>query len=289
MVASADHDFPVRGHGVGRDQRSPGTRARQVLVVAQDGRPGHFASVQAAVDAVPAGRGPVTIIIEPGTYWGQVYVPASKPDLTLAGATGNPGDVTWSTTSRTARSRRTATSTAPTAAPPCRSPGTGSPPTASPCRTPSTPRRTRRSPHPRRWRSRRWPTGWCSPRDRLLGIQDTVFASSYADPFTPAECFAPGRPARHLPARAGQPAAVPAALRRRLHLRGRGLPVRVRHGRVRPGHDRHPRPSGRHGERAGHGAGAEVRVPDHAQPIVNSPATWPRAATTWAGPGSTPG
>jgi len=31
-------------------------------------------------------------------------------------------------------------------------------------------------------------------RDRLLGIQDTVFASSYADPFTPAECFAPGGP-----------------------------------------------------------------------------------------------
>ena len=32
-------------------------------------------------------------------------------------------------------------------------------------------------------------------RDRLLGLQDTVFASSYADPFTPAECFGPGRPA----------------------------------------------------------------------------------------------
>ncbi len=65
----------------------------RVLVVAQDGRPGHFASVQAAIDAVPAGRGPVTIRIEPGTYWGQVYVPASKPGITLAGATGNPRDV----------------------------------------------------------------------------------------------------------------------------------------------------------------------------------------------------
>jgi pectin methylesterase-like acyl-CoA thioesterase len=43
--------------------------------------------VQAAVDAAPAGT-PVTILIEPGTYWGQVYVPASKPGITLAGATG---------------------------------------------------------------------------------------------------------------------------------------------------------------------------------------------------------
>jgi len=33
----------------------------RVLVVAQDGRPGHYGSVQAAIDAVPAGRGPVTI------------------------------------------------------------------------------------------------------------------------------------------------------------------------------------------------------------------------------------
>jgi hypothetical protein len=36
----------------------------------------------------------VTILIEPGAYQGQVYVPASKPGLTLAGATGNPASVT---------------------------------------------------------------------------------------------------------------------------------------------------------------------------------------------------
>lgn len=30
--------------------------------------------------------------------------------------------------------------------------------------------------------------------DRFIGIQDTVFASSYADPFTPQQCFAPGGP-----------------------------------------------------------------------------------------------
>jgi Pectinesterase len=79
---------------------APGTawagavRRHHVLVVAQDGRPGTFASVQAAIDAVPPGSEPVTIRIEPGTYWGQVYVPASRPDLTLAGASGNPADVT---------------------------------------------------------------------------------------------------------------------------------------------------------------------------------------------------
>ncbi len=32
----------------------------------------------------------MTIVIEPGTYWGQVYVPASKPGITLVGATGDP-------------------------------------------------------------------------------------------------------------------------------------------------------------------------------------------------------
>lgn len=76
---------------------APGARVagHRVLVVAQDGRPGHFASVQAAIDAVPpGGRAPVTIRIEPGTYWGQVYVPPAKPGITLLGATGHPGDVT---------------------------------------------------------------------------------------------------------------------------------------------------------------------------------------------------
>ena len=71
----------------------PGLPPR-VLIVGQDGRPGEFTSVQAAIDAVPSGAGPVTIVIEPGTYQGQVYVPASKPGITLTGATGNPRSVT---------------------------------------------------------------------------------------------------------------------------------------------------------------------------------------------------
>ena len=56
-------------------------------------------------------------------------------------------------------------------------------------------------------------------RDRLLGLQDTVFASSYADPFTPARVLRPGRPARHLPAGLHRAAARPAVVLRRLHLR----------------------------------------------------------------------
>ena len=55
---------------------APGTawagaaRRHHLLVVSQDGRPGTFGSVQAALDAVPPGSGPATILIEPGTYWG---------------------------------------------------------------------------------------------------------------------------------------------------------------------------------------------------------------------------
>jgi len=42
--------------------------------------------------------------------------------------------------------------------------------------------------------------------DRFLGIQDTVFASSYADPFTPEQCFAPGGPpATSVPGQASPP------------------------------------------------------------------------------------
>ena len=78
---------------------APGTawagaaRRHHLLVVSQDGRPGTFGSVQAALDAVQPGSGPATILIEPGTYWGQIYVPASEPGITLRGVTGNARDV----------------------------------------------------------------------------------------------------------------------------------------------------------------------------------------------------
>ncbi len=60
----------------------PGTRS---LVVAADGS-GDFASIQGAVDFVPAGNtAPVTIAIKPGTYQELVYIGANKPFLTFRG------------------------------------------------------------------------------------------------------------------------------------------------------------------------------------------------------------
>ena len=63
-----------------------------VLTVAADGT-GQYASVQAAIDAVPAGSDPHTIMIGKGDYYEAVDVPATKKHLTLQGATGNPDDV----------------------------------------------------------------------------------------------------------------------------------------------------------------------------------------------------
>src|SRR5439155_9758546 len=64
-----------------------------VLVVDQSGK-GDYTTVQAAVDAAPAGsRRPVTIIVDKGTYHEVVSVPADKPNLHLIGATGTATDV----------------------------------------------------------------------------------------------------------------------------------------------------------------------------------------------------
>ncbi|XVV09703.1 pectinesterase family protein [Actinoplanes sp. CA-131856] len=60
------------------------------VVVAADGT-GDFLSVQAAVDAAPAGE--VHIGVRPGVYHGQVVIPASKPGITLYGLGRRPRDV----------------------------------------------------------------------------------------------------------------------------------------------------------------------------------------------------
>jgi pectin methylesterase-like acyl-CoA thioesterase len=53
-----------------------------------------YTSVQAAVNAVPDDSStPYTILIDAGTYNETVTIPATKQDLTLEGATGNPGNV----------------------------------------------------------------------------------------------------------------------------------------------------------------------------------------------------
>src|SRR3954471_4897774 len=62
-------------------------------VVALDGR-GDFTGVQAAIDAVPSGNtAPFVIAIRPGTYPGQVIVPADKPFISLRGLGHQPSDV----------------------------------------------------------------------------------------------------------------------------------------------------------------------------------------------------
>ncbi len=67
--------------------------AARTIVVAADGR-GDVSTVQAAVDAVPAGnRTPVTIRIRPGIYRGALSVPADKPFITLVSTTGRARDV----------------------------------------------------------------------------------------------------------------------------------------------------------------------------------------------------
>ena len=54
-----------------------------------------FTSIQAAVNAIaPGTRHHTTIVVAPGTYVGQVYIPADKPDVTIIGATGKADDVT---------------------------------------------------------------------------------------------------------------------------------------------------------------------------------------------------
>lgn len=73
---------PTDGHIEGR-----------VIVVAQDGK-GEYTNVQDAIDAVqPHGKSRVTILVKPGVYRGTVYVPATKPDISLVGATTDPQDV----------------------------------------------------------------------------------------------------------------------------------------------------------------------------------------------------
>lgn len=80
-------------------------QAATVLTVAQNGS-GEYTSVQAAINAVPAGGSPYVISIGAGTYNEVITVPSSKPNLTLEGATGDAenviiayGNAAWMTSS----------------------------------------------------------------------------------------------------------------------------------------------------------------------------------------------
>ncbi|VVJ18817.1 rhamnogalacturonan acetylesterase [Amycolatopsis camponoti] len=59
------------------------------VVVAEDGS-GNYRTVQAGIDAVPAGG---TVSVKPGTYREVITVPAAKTGITLRGTTGKAADV----------------------------------------------------------------------------------------------------------------------------------------------------------------------------------------------------
>jgi pectinesterase len=64
-------------------------RAATTITVATDGS-GNYTTIQAAIAAASGGT---VISVQAGTYHGQVSVPASKPGLTIQGATGTATDV----------------------------------------------------------------------------------------------------------------------------------------------------------------------------------------------------
>jgi pectinesterase len=80
--------------GISPASTSPaGPNSPADLVVAADGS-GDTTGIQAAIDAAPAGRTePFVIAVRPGSYHGQVVIPAGKPFLELRGLGRRPDDV----------------------------------------------------------------------------------------------------------------------------------------------------------------------------------------------------
>ncbi|MFD5138492.1 pectinesterase family protein [Streptomyces sp. NPDC058378] len=69
-----------------------GAEAATTLTVAKDGS-GQYTTVQAAVDAIPAGNtARVVVSIAPGTYRGLVRIPAGKQNVTLQGSGAGRSD-----------------------------------------------------------------------------------------------------------------------------------------------------------------------------------------------------
>jgi pectinesterase len=87
--AQAGSAQAARSAQAGPGRARPGFRSS----VAADGS-GDFTSIQAAVDAVPAGNAArFTIDVAPGTYRGQVIIPAGKPPILLRGRGFRPEQV----------------------------------------------------------------------------------------------------------------------------------------------------------------------------------------------------
>ncbi|MGP4113636.1 pectinesterase family protein [Streptomyces sp. 4N509B] len=80
--------------GAGAAPGGPPTPRQADITVAQDGS-GDHTTVQAAIDAVPAGNDSlVTIAVAPGTYRELVTIPSDKPHIHLTGTGEGPEDVT---------------------------------------------------------------------------------------------------------------------------------------------------------------------------------------------------
>ncbi|WJK38464.1 pectinesterase family protein [Solwaraspora sp. WMMA2056] len=93
LTAGAAAMIPGLGALAGPQPVSAAASSRRRIVVAADGR-GDVTTVQAAVDAVPAGNAaPFRIDVRPGVYHGQVIVPSDKPYIVLRGLGRGPTDV----------------------------------------------------------------------------------------------------------------------------------------------------------------------------------------------------
>lgn len=86
---------------------APVPMAAATITVAADGS-GNYTTIQAAVAAASSGT---VITVKAGTYHGQVSLPASKPGITIQGATGTATDVviTGNTPQSTAGAQGSAT------------------------------------------------------------------------------------------------------------------------------------------------------------------------------------
>ncbi|HEU5353789.1 MAG TPA: pectinesterase family protein [Actinocrinis sp.] len=151
-----------------------------------------FASIQAAVNAIqPATHRHTTIVVTPGTYVGQVYIPADKPDVTIIGATGKAADVTiedniahgmYAANGNLYGTDCSATLTV--AGDGFQAYGVTVANTFDRTADPADAARG-----PQAVAVKAVADKVIFAHDSFTGVQDTVFASSYADNFQPQECF----------------------------------------------------------------------------------------------------
>ena len=84
---------PALVRAFGGPSGGTGAAPKEVITVALDGT-GDFASIRAAVGAIPPNNpGPVTVLLQPGTYHEPSVIWGDRRNVTLAGATGNAADV----------------------------------------------------------------------------------------------------------------------------------------------------------------------------------------------------